>query len=528
MTTGIFALESIEGFDDSMALTQHLQDEAEADKTGDYDQLHEKTKELIASGKETDMSSVTSSSSDDSSSDSGGGDDFSFDMDEPTDEEPVEDAPVDDVASDDTSKDTPEDKSKEDHEKETPKDDASSEPSEPVEKDGKLQTPVTEMLRNDYYDRVVLEAIEMQDVKDVASSLGRGVMFAGRVALDLAMYLKELGIQYSPAIIAGLKKTVVYLFTRSVRLLLKTIVGISDYIKRHARSFGKAKKEIASLRESLAALEREAQGGTTALKKPATDDLNLISWFTAGNVTNPTHSADIIYVFMKDTIKQIDADISLNIRGVRKLIELSQTSIKGDPIDMLVVPPFSGRYLKRRVTQGADEPLTERYIYATGLPDQVVFVAELPKAGLTTIEEIADAYRDSGVFLTTDTESRPTAEKVDYMDITGITRFLDVLEGVCDVALEHQSFYDRINKQVGELKFGYRHYYQKLTETKEQSSIRESLVEYVYLKQSFASKIYLPAAMDIHDYTAAYLVRALRFAKENIKQLQVVKPESTV
>ena len=71
---------------------------------------------------------------------------------------------------------------------------------------------------------------------------------------------------------------------------------------------------------------------------------------------------------------------------------------------------------------------------------------------------------------------------------------------------------------------GYRHYYQKLSSSPEKVGLHESLAEFVFLKQSFASKTYLAGMIDIHDYVTAYVVRATRFAKKNLKVLASAKP----
>lgn len=79
--------------------------------------------------------------------------------------------------------------------------------------------------------------------------------------------------------------------------------------------------------------------------------------------------------------------------------------------------------------------------------------------------------------------------------------------------------YTRLLRENEKLKLGYRYYYQGLVESDEKKSLHDSLAEFVYLKQAFINKVYLPAAIDMHDYVASYLMRALRFTKENVKAL---------
>lgn len=493
----IYALEDADGLDSSLEITQLLQTEAEADKTGDYDQLHGKVKELVEEGKEINMDEVTSSE----------------ESNEETASDEVEEAPPEEVKDDEATEEV---------------DDMTDEAIEGTQKqqpDGKIQSAVTESLRDEYYTRMALEAISLYDVKSAA-------MAGGRLLADLATVMYELGLKYSPAIWAGVKKTSIYLFTKTAKVILKSIVKTTDYIRRHQASFTKLNKDIVKLHGELDALiessKAENANGLELISKSSSDE-KLISWMSVNGQPNAVLAAGEMNMFMENLIKQIDSHVSNDLKAVKRLIDLSDNVLSGNPVSLLSVQPFSGRFLKRRVEGHLKNPeLVDSYVYGVSLPDQVLFVSNLPKSDLKTMDEITEAYHEAGVFLAADNKTLITAEKVDYMDIGQLQRYLDMLENICSHANAHIEFYRRIAKQGEALKFSYRHYYQKLTQTDKEASIREELIEYVYLKQSFVNRVYLPAAMDIHDYVAAYLVRAVRFARENLKQFKVVQKESTV
>jgi len=492
----VYALESGIAPEEATALSDLLAAQDNAAKTGDYDELHKNNEEILKSTEAVDSTDLQES-------------------------EPMSDMSPDDAQLEENESDPSLDE-------EADLEPIDEESPELTDSDGKRQTPVTESLRNEYYNRIILESFDDgQGIgTKIASGFKTGAAYLGSKLFDGAVALKELGVEYGPGILQKLKKTIIYLFIKATKLVLKMIVSISDYTKRHVRSFSKSNEKIKDLREKLNSLK--TSGKEMTLGVASTSDESLVSWFTAGGKTDVLNSASVMTAFMSETIRKIDTDLSLNLQSVKKLIDISARPITGNPLSYLAVPPFSGKYLRKSINGHERNPeLVDSLVYAVSLPDQVLFAAILPRPSLSTMDEISSAYRESGLFLTTDAKSTPSTDKVDYMDTGKLEHFLDVLEGLCNLGLEHTSFYERIGKAANDLKFGYRHYYQRLTETAEQASIRESLVEYVYLKQSFATRVYIPAAMDIHDYTAAYLVRALRFVKDNIEAYRVKSTEST-
>ena len=531
----VYAQEALEGFDDTLELVQTIDKEETGAKLGEFDVLHDEVSDSVEAEK---------TAAEDATDDA------------PSDDAPSEDAPVEDTPSDE---DVPEDNTRTDDETATPDnpeedaeanakpDDASSDKKPPEAKesdseakdddmsdaDGKRSTVASEMLRNEFYERTVLESVEMADVRHVAGQVASGAFelaktgvskglvvggFAASMLWKFSLVLKDLGVAYSPVVARTLKKGVIYLFMRSVRVLLKTSFAIVDFTKRHVRAISKRQKEIQKLRETLAVIKTKET--PTSVEGRGLADRKTISWLSSSGSTEPIKSASVMKAFMEEAIKQIDAGVFSDLTTVKKLIDLSESGFRGDPVSFLRVTPFTGGYLKRGVRNYQKDPdLVESVVYHLPLPDGILFAANLPRSDLKEIETISKAYQESGVFLAVDASQRTLPEKMNYMDVEGVERFLDVLEQLCTSAQAHTSFYARLKKEADGLKFGFRHYYQKLVEDAEQATVRTSLVEYVYLKQAFVGKVYLPAAMDVHDYVSAYLVRALRFAKDNVKAL---------
>lgn len=521
-----YVLEDIEGFDEDSALVEHLSLEKEAKTTGDYDKLKEKTAELeedIKNGTEAPTSDSPSSvPSEDTDTDSADEDaDVSDGDDADADDPETEDS---DVSADETSE----------------KKDASEEDESLSDKNGKKQSVVTESLRDEYYDRIVLEGIG-EALASTGTAIKSGALAAGAAVVagsvaggiyaatfirDAVKVLFELGIKYTPTAFAYAKKATIYLFFKSAKLTLKLMRSLSDFMKRYKRSVSRKEKDIVNLIEKLNKLEFEGEKGDKFTPtKPNTADEKYLSWFTVNQKTNPMYSAETVLSFMNSVVAELDKRTTFDIDAVSKLIELSSGNSNLDPTMVLGVAPFQTGFLRKRMEGHLKDPeLIDPYLYGTILPDNVVLVANIPRRDLRDIDTIAQAYNESSMFLTSDNRHPPTAVKVDYMDSKEIRRLLDILNKICELSNSHLAFYSRIEKNANKLKLGYKHYYLKLTSEKGEAYY-EKLSEYIYLKQSFVNRVYLPAAMDIHDYAMSYLLVALKYVRENIKLLEA---ESTV
>jgi hypothetical protein len=46
------------------------------------------------------------------------------------------------------------------------------------------------------------------------------------------------------------------------------------------------------------------------------------------------------------------------------------------------------------------------------------------------------------------------------------------------------------------------------------------LIEFIHIKTIVIDKVFILAAMDLHDYAAKVMVNALSYARDNVKRLQ--------
>ena len=521
-----YALETASELIDGLELIKRVDAEQEAEETGDYDQLHASEAAMAAEDEVRDTTDT--GGSDEPPVDAEGGsnpeDSPNIAEDAPEGENPVEGATEDKESEgkEDESGEKPSESAASEKDKKTEAESGSGDPEQTTE-NGKRQTPATESLRNEYYDRVVVEGIDWDTTKQFAGAtaevVGKGVGLAFSLATTLTKVLYELGVKYSPGVWGFIKKSTAYLFARSVKLLFKSLVGLSNFVERSKKSFSSHEQKLLKLSKKLEDLNKDGASLEPSQNKFA--DSKLVSWFTVNSKVSPELSIKTMVKFIQGVIPEINRDIEANLKLCKSLLETSANGISGNPLSVLAVSPLTGT---RKQSSSAIKPpsnLVESYLYIDKLPDNVVFAAVMPKLGLKSTQDISSAYNDSGMFLTNVMDQHSGPSELDYMDAEQIKAFLTSLGQLCTEGKKHVETYSAIITELSRLKPGYKNYYQKLTESKEQAVIREQLMEYIFLKQSFVSRVYIPAAIDVHDYLASYLIRAERYIEACIKNLKV-------
>lgn len=398
------------------------------------------------------------------------------------------------------------------------------------EKNDQKSKVVSESLRDVYtmhYSPVVLEEITKDDVYDTAAKVGgvayRVVSAGVSVLFEFAKTLVGLGIRHGPGIAEKFRKGVIYLFTRSVKVLFTTIAATSDFIKRHYNSVSSIKKDLAALQKTSAELDRVEIGD---FQSESFTDEKAIPWFSYGKKAGVPGSASEILHFLDATIDPMAKRVLEDIGAVHKLITMTSINgVRGNVLTMMNVNPIGGEYdrkvLKNYPIENSD---VETYVYQRSLPNNVIFVTNLPKNNLNVIESVSAAYKDSSIFMGVDTTYSDYPQALPYLNKAELDKYIGQLVVIADLLQQHTEHYVRIANESKKLKLSYRHYYQKLSAAPEKVSLHDSLAEFVFLKQSFASKTYIAGMIDIHDYVTAYLVRATRFAKKNLRVLATAKP----
>lgn len=329
-------------------------------------------------------------------------------------------------------------------------------------------------------------------------------------------YLGYLGITYGPTIARNVYKGVVMIMGRLINLLLTSIVTLTKYLNRRINSFNKLKSDIEDAKKVLKELEGKELPDLTDIKF---NNIKVINNLKVSDNVNFIENVSKTNVFIAKTINEINTCINNDIGGVKHLITSSMSGVVKNPLHILK-PELPLNDMSSGILNGYEpkDETVDGYISKYSLPGDVSLVAHLPKKDINIMEETIRAYNNSSIFLALNIKNFKSIESVDYMTIEDLNKYLNELTKLCNTCILHQSLYETVIKNKSSLRYNFKHYFNELLNSNKKVSVNDSLIEYVYLKYMFTDKVYLAAAMDIHDYSIKVINNSLSFIKSNIKQ----------
>lgn len=368
------------------------------------------------------------------------------------------------------------------------------------------ETEAIESFRLITYNRIAEE-----DWKETAINIGDHLLQAGK-------YLGHLGLTYGPDILKHTYKGVVYLMGKIVKLLFTSINSTYRYVKRRMQSFDNIKKDINNLKEAISELKNKEE--LTDLSDIKYTNKGIINTLKIADKVDFNNNIMVLQKFIINTIEQIDKHIKKDISFIMHLTSSTMNNDLKSPDSLMKVESLGSDFTNKAIKgYGTDTELLDSFTYKNVLPGDILFITHIPKQDITEFNQIIEAYNKSKMFLTLNQETFEVVDSINYMDINGIENYLNTLEKLCDVCIAHEIVYNDIIKLKKQLRFSFKRYFNAIITSKEKVSLKNSLTEYVYLKSMFIDKVYLPAAMDIHDYAAKVMVASINYMSENIKRL---------
>lgn len=324
--------------------------------------------------------------------------------------------------------------------------------------------------------------------------------------------LAKVGIHYSPILLGKLYKGTVYGISRLISGLISSAQTIADYRVRHQQSFEQLREDIAKLTKVIEQIEPwETEGNYTKLKVINSlkihDEINLTA-----NITTLTES---LTGLVSDLSKSVDNDIGY----IQQLVaSATSRSIKAPHAVLQTIPLKT--YLIEGSIEGYEETsdLVQAFHYDKALPGDITVLAMLPETESDNIDLLTKAYNQSSLYLGFDHSSFIAIESVPYQDKDEIKQFLQALDGLCQQALQHVSFYEHIQKTQRNLKYLFRLYISSITSSQQKVSSKVSLIDYVNLKALFIHRLYLPFSIDLHTYIVRVVRSGLQYTEDHIKQ----------
>ena len=402
--------------------------------------------------------------------------------------------------------------------------------------DGKQTTVATEALREkDYSITFALENYGEETLLQKTGALAwSGVKvlsgYAFHLAKELSFLLKDLGIEYGPKVYARLRSGVSYLLTKTFKQFGKLRSAVSRAYFQKTHSFNKLKDRLSRLKKTLEMIPDDF-----VLVQPAPfQDEALYGLFQVGNTVSPMKAIASISGLLDVVVNDIDRGIKNEISTLKRVVEVCRRNAKIEVLHYLRITGIGSSFLKKTVHGYEDNPdLLDSYLYTHALPRNTLVLAAIPKdsvvisaAKSNDMTEVTKAYNESYFILGVSQVQNKSNPLVNYMDKKSLLTLLAGLEAVVEKAISHVSFYKNLESEAASLKPEFQNYFSWLTEDEQAKTLRESLADVIYLKQAFITKVYLPGAIDIHDFVSTYVADMLGYVEKNIKVLKPKVEES--
>lgn len=388
--------------------------------------------------------------------------------------------------------------------------------------DDKVTTPATESIRN-YLKLTASNESEFGDLmyrgaSAAANAIGDGLVGLGNI-------LRELSLTYGPKLYRAVKSGVGYLLLRTAKLILKLITVTKNAVQNYRTSMVRHVKQLNSLKETCKTLSDSNAVVPEDRKRYEGKDVNL--WSLIDGRCSFTNSNARMRQWTEDNFKMLEQNILYDINATIRFLDSTRRGVPVFPLEFLEVNPNRSALREQRVSgYERDDKLLTSYVYPHDLPNNTIMMALLPSRDVTatakrtqSLELIKEAYSGSGIFFAVKPATGRAELFNNYMNPTQLSAFIDEVIELAKLGYLNTDLYKKIDAKIPALKTGFQHYLNWLQADDRQKSLDESFAEFVSMKQAFISRVYLPAAMDSHDFLSSYLTNAKIFIRENIKVL---------
>lgn len=394
---------------------------------------------------------------------------------------------------------------------ETSTDDITDE-GEDASTDGE-QTPdeetsvATESMRSDQIDLITEETLSQESWEAVG--------YYGGKLLGILKTFSMIGLHYGAIAIRKVFKGILYALGNLVSGLLRSIVTLNEQRIRITQSFENSLENIQTLKKALDAIDNAKE-----LDDQVYGQVKIINSLKIADSVDFTHNLEVLNGFLSKSFSSLGTSVNQDLTAIKQLIVYVTSNTVKSPDDLLNVSPLTS-HLQSGSVDGFQEhsDLLESYVLPEELPGDVELIGYLPKSSLDNIDEISKAYNESTLFLGFNKNKYHSVDTVPYLTKDELVKFIDSLETVCKTAIQHVEFYQKLDRDKKALRYNFRLYISAIVGSSRKISIADSLVNHVSLKAMFIDRVYMPAAIDIHDYTIRVVIAGLQFAKANISKL---------
>ena len=502
-----------------------------------HDQTYNKTLQVITDkAKESGAidgaglgggSSSDSSSNDDDSSGDGGDDDFGDFGDFGGDGDESDDSDGDSNDSSDGS-DTDGDDSDSDPVKKPDSGSDSSDGKEDKDKKVDDKKSAQENLRVNVIDYSVIPyhsiALEVYDNTDISQYTDRKfhaveppinklANWSADKLAEFGGWLKQVGLKYGPVVLEKVASGLANLTKGLAKAVISATELTRRYLNRHDSSFSKAEKEIHAMIERCQVAIQEKKNPTGAFT-----DTKKINLLKIGKSTDLKHNIVGMTNFTNSTLQGLSTLMKDDYKLMLQLMEMDSVSSVHDISSILALKTFD-RVLAPGSLPGYElrSDLLHSLVSKDIAMGDVKVCAHVPRHDLDSFDAYRKAYEQSTMFLGLNIEKAQGAGSIPFVKAYELKQILDHLLELCGQCKEHHKFYVETDKEISSFSTKWKVFLGNLINSKKTFSIKETHMEIVYLRFGFIQRVYLPCAMDTHDYCLKVIQAVLEYSKQCIK-----------
>lgn len=326
-------------------------------------------------------------------------------------------------------------------------------------------------------------------------------------------WLKRVGLKYGPVVLEKVATGLANLTKGLARAVISATELTRRYLNRHDDSFSKAEKEIRAMLERCEVAIQEKKNPTGAFT-----DAKKINLLKIGKSTDLKHNIVGMTNFTNSTLQGLSTLMKDDYKLMLQLMEMDSVSSVHDISSILALKTFD-RVLSPGSLPGYElrSDLLHSLVSKDIAMGDVKVCAHVPRHDLDSFDAYRKAYEQSTMFLGLNIEKAEGAGSIPFVKAYELKQILDHLLELCGQCKGHHKFYVETDKEISSFSTKWKVFLGNLINSKKTFSIKETHMEIVYLRFGFIQRVYLPCAMDTHDYCLKVMQAVLEYSKQCIK-----------
>ena len=325
----------------------------------------------------------------------------------------------------------------------------------------------------------------------------------------------DLTKEYGPVVLRNVYEGIKKALQRIYVALNEVSKKLYKYAKKKYHSYQNYIDRINKVKMSL---EELADSGYSIPKDARFDKDVVLGKLVIGESVDFIHNLEILSHFNEVYDNDLKQSVASQIRGIKNTIEGVLTTNGKTTTNFDTKPKITGfKYGNVRGFEPDSSHLCS-YYYSQMLPGSVSFIGHVPKPNLE-INDLKEALNLSSYFLGYNEAGR-NLDSIEYLDLDDLQKLLDVAVKICENGLSFEKTFTDIAKARMSLIKDFHQYLDYLEKSKDQISIKDSLVELLSARLAFMDKTSIAGAMHLHDFNIRVISAALSLAKSTISTLK--------